>query len=66
MIAPKNVSLFFYYVYFSISVPLRHNRLVRFSVPWRFDRILGYGLPLRGFAITHFGHTTLGSSPLDE
>jgi len=33
---------------------------------WRFDPIPGHGLPLRGLAITIFGHTTLGGTPVGD
>jgi len=33
---------------------------------WRFYPIPGQGLVLEGFAITRIGHTTLGTTSLDE
>jgi len=33
---------------------------------WQFDPIPDHGLPLQGIAITLFGRTTLGRTPLDE
>jgi hypothetical protein len=39
---------------------------ITFSPLWRFDPIPGHGLPLRGFAIILTGHTTFGSTPVDE